>query len=134
MALVKAFPIPFERLFTTTFPGQDIFIQDWDTSMKLPPARNKKNSNCQEQATVAPGGELGNKSTKMQQGLTLVLENVGVCSPNRNKANVRRFVLNLIAMVDWLSECGVDTVTMEATGVYWIPVFQILESRGKSNW
>jgi transposase len=33
-------------------------------------------------------------------------------------------------MADWLKQCGVDTVAMESTGFYWIPVFQILESRG----
>ncbi len=37
---------------------------------------------------------------------------------------------SLITMADWLIECRVDTVAMEATGVYWIPVFQILEARG----
>ena len=33
-------------------------------------------------------------------------------------------------MADWLEECGVDTVAMESTGVYWIPVYEILEVRG----
>ncbi|HOI06912.1 MAG TPA: hypothetical protein PK213_07220 [Deltaproteobacteria bacterium] len=33
-------------------------------------------------------------------------------------------------MAAWLKTCGVETVAMEATGVYWIPVFQILESSG----
>lgn len=37
---------------------------------------------------------------------------------------------DLEALSDWLQQCGVDTVAMEATGVYWIPVFQILERRG----
>ncbi|CAG9932616.1 protein of unknown function [Candidatus Nitrotoga arctica] len=30
----------------------------------------------------------------------------------------------------WLDACGVDTVAMESTGVYWIPLFELLESRG----
>jgi transposase len=33
-------------------------------------------------------------------------------------------------LADWLKQCGVDTVAMESTGVYWIPLFQILEARG----
>ncbi|QLE45897.1 IS110 family transposase (plasmid) [Nostoc sp. C052] len=57
-----------------------------------------------------------------------------VCVPaDRTDKNVRRFgcfTPDLIAMVDWLIECRVDTVAMEATGVYWIPVFQILEAKG----
>ena len=30
----------------------------------------------------------------------------------------------------WLRACGVTTVVLEATGVYWIPVFEVLEGRG----
>ena len=33
-------------------------------------------------------------------------------------------------MASWLIQCGIDTVVMEATGVYWIPVYRVLESRG----
>jgi transposase len=33
-------------------------------------------------------------------------------------------------MADWLQHCGVKTVAMESTGVYWIPLHQILEARG----
>ena len=33
-------------------------------------------------------------------------------------------------MADWLDACGVDTVAMESTGVYWIPLYELLESRG----
>ena len=40
------------------------------------------------------------------------------------------FTADLQAMADWLENCGIETVAMESTGVYWIPVFQILESRG----
>lgn len=40
------------------------------------------------------------------------------------------FTEDLHRLADWLNACGVDTVAMEATGVYWIPLFQILETRG----
>lgn len=40
------------------------------------------------------------------------------------------FTEDLIAIADWLHACGVQTVAMESTGVYWIPLFQILETRG----
>lgn len=40
------------------------------------------------------------------------------------------FTQDLHALADWLQACGVRTVAMEATGVYWIPIFQILEARG----
>jgi transposase len=40
------------------------------------------------------------------------------------------FTEDLEKMADWLAECGIKTVAMESTGVYWIPAFQILERRG----
>jgi len=42
----------------------------------------------------------------------------------------RSFTGDLQAMADWLVELGISTVAMESTGVYWIPVFEILEARG----
>ena len=39
------------------------------------------------------------------------------------------FTEDLHALADWLVGCGVRTVALESTGVYWIPVFQILEER-----
>lgn len=38
--------------------------------------------------------------------------------------------LNLYEIAKWLEDCEVDTVAMESTGVYWIPLFEILERRG----
>jgi hypothetical protein len=46
---------------------------------------------------------------------------------------VRRFgtfTVDLDALADWLIDCGVTTVAMESTGVYWIPLFDLLEARG----
>jgi transposase len=40
------------------------------------------------------------------------------------------FTQDLLAAADWLQSCRVTTVAMESTGVYWIPLFQILEARG----
>ena len=40
------------------------------------------------------------------------------------------FTADLYRMADWLKACGIETVAMESTGVYWIPVFQVLEERG----
>jgi transposase len=37
-------------------------------------------------------------------------------------------------MADWLLACGVDTVALESTGVYWIPVYEVLERRGLTVW
>ena len=40
------------------------------------------------------------------------------------------FTADLYRLAEWLSECGVETVVMESTGVYWIPLFGVLEERG----
>ncbi len=57
-----------------------------------------------------------------------------VCVPAERDSNSIRsfgcFTADLHALADWLAACGVETVAMESTGVYWIPLFQILETRG----
>jgi transposase len=53
--------------------------------------------------------------------------------PNSCPDNVRSFPTfteDLHALRDWLKDCGVTTVAMESTGVYWIPLFQILDAAG----
>jgi len=40
------------------------------------------------------------------------------------------FTRDLYALADWLEECGVKTVAMESTGVYWVPLYEVLEERG----
>jgi transposase len=42
----------------------------------------------------------------------------------------RTFSRDLHQLADWLTTVGITTVAMESTGVYWIPVFEILEVRG----
>jgi transposase len=42
----------------------------------------------------------------------------------------RSFTAELNALADWLDGCRIETVVMESTGVYWIPLFELLESRG----
>ena len=51
----------------------------------------------------------------------------------RDEVSVREFgafTTDLEALADWLEKCGVTTIAMESTGVYWIPLFEILERRG----
>jgi transposase len=40
------------------------------------------------------------------------------------------FTQDLLALAHWLKQCDIRTIAMEATGVYWIPLFQILEEEG----
>jgi len=53
--------------------------------------------------------------------------------PDRDDEPVRAFpsfTVDLYALADWLKVCKIDYVAMESTGVYWIPLFEILEARG----
>jgi hypothetical protein len=40
------------------------------------------------------------------------------------------FTEDLERMAQWLVSCGVSTVAMESTGVYWIPLYDVLETHG----
>src|ERR1700731_339211 len=53
--------------------------------------------------------------------------------PTRVSEPVRRFgctTADLRQMADWLKQCGIRTVAMQSTGVYWIAVYDILEQAG----
>jgi len=67
-------------------------------------------------------------------GMDIGAEEVYVAVPKgRDDESVRSFptfTADLHRLADWLGDCDIGTVAMEATGVYWIPLFEILESRG----
>jgi transposase len=53
--------------------------------------------------------------------------------PDRDPTPVRSFATftgDLQRLADWLTACRVTSVAMEATGVYWIPIYEILDARG----
>ena len=53
--------------------------------------------------------------------------------PGRNTTPVRQFACfteDLQRLADWLKSCGIDTVAMQSTGVYWLPVYEILTEEG----
>jgi transposase len=58
---------------------------------------------------------------------------VAAVGPDRDPEPVRTFKTftpDLHRLADWFESCGITTVVMESTGVYWIPVYEILEQRG----
>ena len=67
-------------------------------------------------------------------GLDIGSEEIWVCVPeDRDAQSVRSFdtfTPDLLALAEWLASCRVETVAMESTGVYWIPVYETLEARG----
>jgi len=67
-------------------------------------------------------------------GLDIGDDEIWACVPEGRAAQSVRvfetFTVNLYALADWLAACEVDTVALESTGVYWIPVYEVLEARG----
>lgn len=102
--------------------------------MNLPPDQNLNQSSRQEKSSNHSESPHWQQINQNAAGIDLGSGEHWVCvPPSRAEQNVRRFgcfTPDLIAMADWLIECGVTTVAMEATGVYWIPVFQIMEAKG----
>ena len=53
--------------------------------------------------------------------------------PSRDPQPVQEFgswTADLERMADWLKTCGIETVVMQSTGVYWIALYDVLEKRG----
>src|ERR1700692_3892583 len=97
-----------------------------------------------EQALAQRNHSISLQSGKSRAALTITHPNaagidIGSAShfvavpPDRDDEPVREFPslqVDLNALADWLEACAVDTIAMESTGVYWIPLFELLESRG----
>lgn len=67
-------------------------------------------------------------------GLDIGSEEIVVAvPPDRDPEPVRvfrTFTPDLYALVRWLLACGIDTVAMESTGVFWVPIYELLERHG----
>lgn len=67
-------------------------------------------------------------------GIDIGAEEIYVCVPlGRDDERIRvfpTFTSDLRRLADWLVQCGVETVAMESTSIYWIPLYDILEERG----
>jgi transposase len=109
--------IPFERMSTTTYPhrhGIPNLMMEKDMAVRKRSALELTHPN-------AAGIDIGSASHFV------------AVPPDRDDEPVREFksfTSDLAALADWLTACGVDTVAMESTGVYWIPLYERLESHG----
>jgi transposase len=70
---------------------------------------------------MAAGIDIGSKSH-------FVAVPDGICE--NTVREFQSFTDDLHALANWLEMCGIETVAMESTGVYWIPLYELLESRG----
>jgi transposase len=87
-------------------------------------SQTKKSGRSQNLSPVHSG------AAAIDIGATMHVAAVG---PDRDEQPVRTFRTftdDLRRLADWFAGCGIKTIVMESTGVYWIPVFEILEQRG----
>src|SRR5476651_895297 len=63
-------------------------------------------------------------------GATMHMAAVGADRTSDPVQSFGTFTGNLHRLADWFAECGAKTVVMESTGVYWIPIFELLDERG----
>lgn len=90
--------------------------------------RRKKSKSKLQSVTEAPQVRLDAAGIDSSPEEIHVAVDARVAEPAVHRFGTVTQELHRIA--DWLLECGVRTVAMESTGVYWIPLFQILERRG----
>jgi transposase len=124
----KIFLSRLKDYLTTASLGQDISFINYSRVATMKLRQNQNQSVIHEKASALE--QINSRAA----GIDLGGSEHWVCVPlELDDKNVRRFgcfTPDLIALANWLTECGITTVAMEATGVYWIPVFQILESKG----
>lgn len=63
-------------------------------------------------------------------GATMHMAAVGADRAGEPVRNFGTFTADLCKLADWFADCGVETVVMESTGVYWIAIFELLDERG----
>ena len=111
---------------------------------KSPRRRTRKASQSKSKAKPSGGLPLGNVPAALEKLEKVNINAAGidigagvhyVAVPEGRdlEASVRcfrSFTRDLEAIADWLEACGVTTVAMESTGVYWIPLYELLQRRG----
>jgi transposase len=87
--------------------------------------KNKRPSRGQMDAPLVQPDAAG-----IDIGASEIYVAVSVDRDNEPVRSFDTFTPDLLALAEWLQRCGIRTVAMESTGVFWIPLFQILEARG----
>ena len=86
--------------------------------------RNKSSNNRRTMSVVHPN------AAAIDVGATMHMAAVNVARAPEPVRSFGTFTADLHRLIEWFAECGVDTVVMESTSVYWIPIFELLDARG----
>ena len=109
--------------------------------LKHVPPGSGHNLQKEPEDMIAPEGNISNRGKGLLEKLNPNAAGIDIGSkehyvavpPDPGERAVRKFgcfTEDLHRMARWLGECGVQKVAMESTGVYWIPVFEVLEGHG----
>ena len=113
--------IPFHRLFDVSDSlRRHVYIVGVEGTMS------------RRQSSAKPAGlsQLNLNAAGIDVGATSHYVAVPADRSEQPVSEFEAFTADLYRLAEWLSECGVETVVMESTGVYWIPLFGVLEDRG----
>jgi transposase len=129
-------------------PKSTLLLRDpavaWSQKERRVMSENKKQEKVYQPKTVGPTGRRKKPKGMCLEdrpclepnaaGIDIGAREIFVAvPPDRDECPVRvfdTFTEDLQVMVQWLKVCGVTTVAMESTGVYWIPLYDILEAHG----
>src|ERR1700737_927700 len=115
------------------FPRSDRLGRSRITELKLDKDKPKKSSN-KAKSQRSRERALLQKVHLNAAGIDIGADAHWVAVPEDREASpVRRcggFTRDLILLCEWLKRCQVETIVRESTGVYWIPLYQMLERKG----
>lgn len=98
--------------------------------MPKPAAKKARSRRARKPKTTQSQPVLRPHAAGIEVGATALYVAVPADADRQPVRTFDTFTEDLHALADWLVECKVETVALESTGVYWIPIFQILEARG----
>lgn len=123
--------IPFRRLrhwhtsFSTRHPINPVLKEKIVSKDKAKrPQRSSKKKGIAQLAAIHP------KAAGIDIGSNEHYVAVPADSSDKPVRSFLSFTMDLYRLADWLEECGIETVAMESTGVYWIPLYDILSEKG----
>jgi transposase len=107
-----------------------IYIDHRENDMAKNTRKTQTSSTKKSQATPQHLAQLNLWAAGIDIGATSHFVAVPEGSSETTVREFKTFTSDLYALAEWLKTCGIETIAMESTGVYWIPVYEILEEKG----
>src|SRR5262249_48403145 len=117
-------PPPCARCADVTSPGED------DMTQRPSHRRQRQHTDRRSKSRAQDSGL--SRFQAHAAGIDVGASDHWVAVPaDRDDQPVRRFgtfTADLYAIAQWLEQCHIQTIVMESTGIYWIPLFEVLET------